>query len=71
MAIFWVEFQTLRIIIQTPLMISLSNFPANVIVSSQASKFVQFRQKVELKSAEFQFWSVITVELLEVVLLMH
>ena len=62
LAIFWEEFQISRIIFQTPLMISLSNFLANVIVSSQASKFVQFWQKVELKSGAFQFWSTITVE---------
>ena len=66
-AIFWEEFQISRIIFQTPLMISLSNFLANVIVSSQASKFVQFWQKVELKSGAFQFWSTITVEWGEVV----
>ena len=69
-AIFWEEFQISRIIFQTPLMISLSNFLANVIVSIQASKFVQFRQKAELKSAEIQFWSAIRVELREVVPLM-
>ena len=42
-------------------MISLSNFLANVIVTSQASEFVQFRQKVEEKSEEFQFWSALAV----------
>ena len=42
-------------------MISLSNFLANVIVTSQASEFVQFRQKVEEKRREFQFWSALAV----------